>query len=441
MSYVLGLDSTIKATERLNGTTASEVLQWDGSQWQHRGAAVGTPLYDTYVGGLEVVGAKDLIWNIDGGGDIGASGATRPDNVYVKTAVTIAGATAMKSGDSATGGDLSGTYPTSVQVVADSHTHTAASLTLALSALSDATITSPTDGAVLVYDTGTAKWRDAPMSADATITDLGVVTVQGIRGNNIYTGASSPSNRNVLFWDGPFSEWDVGYLASTDLSDTASIILTSSSIKDLNDVYSSMAPTDGQVLTYDTTNGWQAEAVPSGITTIAAATDTNITTPASGNILIWDGSDSWDNKAVSGDITLSSTGAAVVTAIQGDSVSASTPSNDQALVWTGSTYAPTDVCLGELTWKYAQHTVTAAEEKLGEVDITVAAVVLADIVALSAIIKPSMGVIKSYDNVNFYDGIMGLYFSDTTSIIIALGTYAAEDDVISVTYAYRPPDL
>jgi len=37
--------------------------------------------------------------------------------------------------------------------------------------------------------------------------------------------------------------------------------ITSESIKDLSDVNSSMTPTDGQALLYDTTNGWQAESI------------------------------------------------------------------------------------------------------------------------------------------------------------------------------------
>jgi hypothetical protein len=41
------------------------------------------------------------------------------------------------------------------------------------------------------------------------------------------------------------------------------VLTNSNSIKDLSDVYDSMSPSDGQVLTFDTTNGWQAEA-PSG---------------------------------------------------------------------------------------------------------------------------------------------------------------------------------
>ena len=44
------------------------------------------------------------------------------------------------------------------------------------------------------------------------------------------------------------------------------VLTPSSSIKALSDVYSTMAPTDGQVLTYDTTNGWQAETAAAGAT-------------------------------------------------------------------------------------------------------------------------------------------------------------------------------
>jgi hypothetical protein len=45
---------------------------------------------------------------------------------------------------------------------------------------------------------------------------------------------------------------------------TGTFLTNGNNITSLNDVYSSMSPTDGQVLTYDTTNGWQAENVPAG---------------------------------------------------------------------------------------------------------------------------------------------------------------------------------
>jgi hypothetical protein len=56
-----------------------------------------------------------------------------------------------------------------------------------------------------------------------------------------------------------------GYLTSSTAA-TAGFLtgITGQSIKNLSDVYSSMSPTDGQVLTYDTTNGWQAEDAAGG---------------------------------------------------------------------------------------------------------------------------------------------------------------------------------
>ena len=54
------------------------------------------------------------------------------------------------------------------------------------------------------------------------------------------------------------------------------------------------------------------EASASGVTTLAALTDTAIAAPAEANILIYDGTNSWDNKAVSGDITIAATGAVTI---------------------------------------------------------------------------------------------------------------------------------
>jgi len=48
---------------------------------------------------------------------------------------------------------------------------------------------------------------------------------------------------------------------------TASI---TADITDLSDVYSTMTPVDGQILTYDVTNGWQAETFPGGSGTVTS---------------------------------------------------------------------------------------------------------------------------------------------------------------------------
>lgn len=63
-----------------------------------------------------------------------------------------------------------------------------------------------------------------------------------------------------------------------------------------------------------------------GTSTLAGATDSNISTPSAGQILIYDGTDTWDNKTVGGDCTIDSTGDLTCTAsstawtVDGDNV-------------------------------------------------------------------------------------------------------------------------
>jgi hypothetical protein len=59
--------------------------------WVPRGLDNSNPEEDRFIGAITVVGAKDLLWDTDGGGDIGASGASRPDYVHAKTGMTING--------------------------------------------------------------------------------------------------------------------------------------------------------------------------------------------------------------------------------------------------------------------------------------------------------------------------------------------------------------
>lgn len=46
-----------------------------------------------------------------------------------------------------------------------------------LAEMGDVNLTTPSDAALLIYDTGTSTWRDADMSGDATISDTGVITL------------------------------------------------------------------------------------------------------------------------------------------------------------------------------------------------------------------------------------------------------------------------
>ena len=67
-------------------------------------------------------------------------------------------------------------------------------------------------------------------------------------------------------------------------------------INALTNVYTAMSPTDGQVLTFDTTNGWQAESIPT-INTLNDISNVTITSATSGEFLKWDGS-AWINDSI-----------------------------------------------------------------------------------------------------------------------------------------------
>ena len=67
-------------------------------------------------------------------------------------------------------------------------------------------------------------------------------------------------------------------------------------INSLSNVYTAMSPTDGQVLTFDTTNGWQAESIPT-INTLNDISNVTITSASSGEFLKWNGS-AWVNASI-----------------------------------------------------------------------------------------------------------------------------------------------
>jgi len=69
---------------------------------------------------------------------------------------------------------------------------------------------------------------------------------------------------------------------------------------------------DGSANQVISTNGSGVLSFASTTSTVAGATDTNISGAGAGHVLIYDGSNSWDNKPVSGDVTISSAGAVTI---------------------------------------------------------------------------------------------------------------------------------
>ena len=123
-----------------------------------------------------------------------------------------------------------------------------------LDSLSDVTVTTPSTGQVLKYN-GSVWVNDTDAGGLADIVEDTTPQLGGTldaNGNTIDMGTNEITDTKVGQWDTAYGWGDhstAGYLTG----------ITGQSINNLSDVYSSMSPVDGQVLTYDTTNGWQAE--------------------------------------------------------------------------------------------------------------------------------------------------------------------------------------
>jgi hypothetical protein len=78
-------------------------------------------------------------------------------------------------GEGISSNDNDTTLPTSAAV--KDYVDTAVATANELSELTDVNITTPSDGALLFYDTGTSKWIDNVVSGDITIADTGVATI------------------------------------------------------------------------------------------------------------------------------------------------------------------------------------------------------------------------------------------------------------------------
>ena len=129
--------------------------------------ANGDVLYIGSNGGVVAIGGKRapgtltanqaLVANATSGIDKVIVANLQPDYIYANGA---SGTTGQILTSNSTGGVYWGASPSG-----------------SLEGLSDTSITSPTDGALLLYDTGTSAWRDATMSGDATINDTGALTL------------------------------------------------------------------------------------------------------------------------------------------------------------------------------------------------------------------------------------------------------------------------
>ena len=141
-----------------------------------------------------------------------------------------------------------------------------------LAAMTDTAITSPTDAALLLYDTGTSTWRDATMSGHGTISDTGALSITDASAS-VITGQSAETS---VAGDDVLILYDTSASALRKMTRANFLSgIAASALNDLSDV------------------------------TIASNGDAHI--------LIYDNSDSrYENKAISGDVTISNAGVAAI---------------------------------------------------------------------------------------------------------------------------------
>ena len=163
---------------------------------------------------------------------------------------------------------LSGLTGTEVQSAID---ELAANATPDLDDLGDVSITTPTNGQVLSYDSGTQEWVN---------TSVGSSTIAGLTDVTI----TSPTNGQVLNYDGVSQTWVNGNAGSNALASLSDVTITT--------------PADGEVLKYDS-NSQEWINGAAGATTLGALTDVTIASASDGQVLTYDANDQeWKNAAI-----------------------------------------------------------------------------------------------------------------------------------------------
>ena len=198
----------------------------------------------------------------------------------------------------------------------------------ALNDVGDVTITSAANGEALIYNSTSGDWENGTVSASvAALNDIGDVS------------AAAPSNTNVIKYNSTSGDWESGAVAYSEVTGTPTLgtaaaedvgtsagnvvqlngsaqlpavdgsLLTgiTASVAALNDIgdVSAAAPSNGDVIAYNSTSGdWESSAPASApVSSVAGKTgavtlviddmtdvDTTTATPSAGDLLEWDGS-------------------------------------------------------------------------------------------------------------------------------------------------------
>jgi hypothetical protein len=241
--------------------------------------------------------------------------------------VTITGGTFRSNGEGTSGGASSITVKAGerrLYYVESASLYLEANSTL-IEHNADVTITSPSNGEALIYNSTSGDWENGTVSASvAALDDIGDVTI------------TTPANTQVIKYNSTSGEWENGAVAYADVSGTPSLatVATTGAYSDLSGTptlatvattgaYSDLSglPTLGTAAALDVgtsatnvvqLNGSaQLPAVDGSLLTNISATvaalndigDVTITTPANGEALIYNStSGEWENGTVSASV-------------------------------------------------------------------------------------------------------------------------------------------
>ena len=146
-----------------------------------------------------------------------------------------------------------------------------AAIDIATSDLSNVSSTAPTTGQFLQWS-GT-EYVPATASGTGTVTSVAIAGTDGI---DVDSGSPITSTGTITLGLSSIPNSSLANSSVTFAGQTAALGASATvSIKNLSDVYSTMSPTDGQALIYDTTNGWQAETIAGDIEGVTAGTNLN----------------------------------------------------------------------------------------------------------------------------------------------------------------------
>ena len=103
----------------------------------------------------------------------------------------------------------------------------------AVSDLTDTNITSPADAALLIYDTGTSKWRDGVIGGDATMSDTGALTIAAGAVEGTMLNANTVDDSSIQLASNTLNVKAAGItgtMLNTNVADDSSIELTSNTL-------------------------------------------------------------------------------------------------------------------------------------------------------------------------------------------------------------------